>query len=81
MPGRVARVVAVAREGRAPDGVHVRQDGERVDLAGDAFAVGAMAERLRAALWAERLDAVLDRTPTGAVLTASATSSPPPPPP
>jgi len=68
---RAARALAVARAGRAPDGVQVGHDGDRLELAGEPYAVGAMAERLRAALWAERLDAVVERTATGAVLTAT----------
>lgn len=71
VPDRVARAVVVACAGAAPSGAAVRQDGDRLLVTGDAFTVGAMAERLRAALWAEALAADVQRTADGAVVTAT----------
>jgi coenzyme F420-0:L-glutamate ligase/coenzyme F420-1:gamma-L-glutamate ligase len=54
---RVARAVAVACAGRAPSGVSVRPDGDKLVVDGPPVLAGAMAERLRVALWAEGVPA------------------------
>ena len=67
---KVSRAVTVARWGRSGgtfvvEGSSVRVEGD------DPFDTGAAVERLRAALWAEGLGAVVDRTPQAVVLQVS----------
>jgi coenzyme F420-0:L-glutamate ligase/coenzyme F420-1:gamma-L-glutamate ligase len=72
-PERLARAVLVARAGSAPADVEVLFVAEGVESAsvtvtGSPFAAGAMAERLRVALWSESLAAEVSAAGTGAVL-------------
>ncbi|WP_222710305.1 coenzyme F420-0:L-glutamate ligase [Quadrisphaera setariae] len=54
---RVARAVDVAAAGRGLGEAAVSADGDVLAVSGPAYDVGAAVERLRAALWAERLEA------------------------
>ncbi|PWJ53071.1 coenzyme F420-0:L-glutamate ligase / coenzyme F420-1:gamma-L-glutamate ligase [Quadrisphaera granulorum] len=54
---RVARAVDVAAAGRGLGAAAVSSDGEVLAVSGPAYDVGVAVERLRVALWAERLDA------------------------
>jgi coenzyme F420-0:L-glutamate ligase / coenzyme F420-1:gamma-L-glutamate ligase len=54
---RVARAVDVAAAGRGLGAAAVSADGAVLAVSGPAYDVGAAVERLRAALWAERLEA------------------------
>ncbi|SDQ09517.1 coenzyme F420-0:L-glutamate ligase [Quadrisphaera sp. DSM 44207] len=78
---RVARALLVARAGRAPSGVVAEADGERVLVRGEPFGVGVLVERVRAALWAEALDADVVVAPSAASATVTASERPSPPPP
>lgn len=59
VPDRVVRAVDVAAAGRGLGAAAVSADGEVLAVSGPAFDVGVAVERLRAALWAERLEADL----------------------
>ncbi|MEJ5946613.1 coenzyme F420-0:L-glutamate ligase [Pseudokineococcus basanitobsidens] len=65
---RLRRALAVATgPGAPPDATAERaEDGDAVLVEGTALAVGALAERVRIALWAEGVAARVDRTPGGA---------------
>lgn len=57
---RVERALSVASGGSAPSGVTVSADGTGFTVTGPPAKVGAMAERLRVALWAEGVPSMVD---------------------